>query len=141
MPLQRVPLLQGAYTAQNVIAAAQRCLNLYPEKNPQGEDSPTSLQLCPGLSRLGIPAEAAPVRGLYRSSIGQLFAATALLFSAESFITHFPSSALRTNRPSARAAHSSAVKRFGHSACGSGRRKTTAPKRSSFSFSPESRSS
>jgi hypothetical protein len=75
VPLQRVPLTQGAYTAQNVIAAAQRCLNLYPEKNPQGEDSPTTLNLAPGLSRLGVPPEASQVRGLYRSSIGQLFAA------------------------------------------------------------------
>lgn len=72
---QRVPLLQGAYTAQNFIAAAQRCLNLYPEKNPQGEDSPTTLTLTPGLSRLGIPPEASPVRGLYRASNGEGFAA------------------------------------------------------------------
>jgi hypothetical protein len=75
VPLQRVPLIQGAYTAQNVIAAAQRCLNLYPEKNPQGEDSPFTLNLTPGLSRLGVPAEASPVRGLYRASNGQGFAA------------------------------------------------------------------
>jgi hypothetical protein len=75
VPQQRVSLTQGAYTAQNVIAAAQRCLNLYPEKNPQGEDSPTTLLLTPGLSRLGVPPEASQVRGLYRASNGQLFAA------------------------------------------------------------------
>lgn len=75
MPTQRVSLTQGAYTAQSFIAAAQRCLNLYPEKNPAGEDSPTSLYPTPGLSRLGVPAQASPVRGLYRASNGQLFAA------------------------------------------------------------------
>jgi hypothetical protein len=75
VPLQRVPLLQGAYAAQSVIAAAQRSLNLYAEKNPQGEDSPVTDYLTPGLSRLGLPPQADRVRGLYRSSIGQLFAA------------------------------------------------------------------
>jgi len=67
--------LEGAYTARSVIAAAQRCLNLYPEANPKSEDSPTTHYLTPGLSRLGVPPEAAPVRGLYRASNGQLFAA------------------------------------------------------------------
>lgn len=76
MPAQRVSLIQGAYTAQSFIAAAQRCLNLYPEKNPAGEDSPTTLLLTPGLSRLGIPPQAAAVRGLYRATNGQLFSAT-----------------------------------------------------------------
>lgn len=76
MPAQRVPLTQGAYTAQSFIAAAQRCLNLYPEKNPAGEDSPTTLYQTPGLSRLGIPPVAEQVRGLYRASNGQLFSAT-----------------------------------------------------------------
>lgn len=72
---QRVPLLQGAYSARSFIAAAQRCLNLYPEKNPTGEDSPTTNYLGSGLTRLGTPAQAAPVRGLYRGTNGQLFSA------------------------------------------------------------------
>lgn len=76
MPAQRVSLVQGAYTAQAFITAAQRCLNLYPEKAPAGEDSPMTDILAPGLSRLGIPPEASPVRGLYRASNGQLFSAT-----------------------------------------------------------------
>lgn len=74
-PAQRVPLLEGAYSARSVIAAAQRCLNLYPERNPQGEDSPTTLYLRPGLTRLGVPAQSARVRGLYRATNGQLFSA------------------------------------------------------------------
>lgn len=73
--MARVPLLEGAYAARSYIAAAQRCLNLYPERNPQGEDSPTTLYLTPGLSPLGVPPQAAPVRGLYRASNGQLFSA------------------------------------------------------------------
>lgn len=71
----RVPLIQGAYTAASVIAAVQRCLNLYPERDPQGEDSPTTLYPTPGTTRLGLPPEANPVRGLYRATNGQLFAA------------------------------------------------------------------
>ncbi len=74
-PPIRVPLLQGAYTARSIIAAAQRSLNLYPEKDPAGEDSPTTIYLTPGLSRLGIPAQAARVRGLYRASNERLYAA------------------------------------------------------------------
>lgn len=75
MSTRRVPLYQGAYTARSFIAAAQRSLNLYAEKNPQGEDSPSTHYLTPGLTRLGVPAETAPVRGLYRATNGQLFAA------------------------------------------------------------------
>jgi hypothetical protein len=71
----RVPLLEGSYTARNVIAAAQRCLNLYMEKNPRGEDSPSTAYQTPGLSRLGVPPEVGTVRGLYQSTNGQLFAA------------------------------------------------------------------
>ena len=30
---EQVPLLGGSYTARSLTAGAQRCLNLYPEKN------------------------------------------------------------------------------------------------------------
>lgn len=75
MTARRVPLYQGAYTARSFIAAAQRSLNLYAEKDPAGEDSPSTHYPTPGLTRLGVPPEAAPVRGLYRATNGQLFAA------------------------------------------------------------------
>ncbi len=91
MPLQRVPLLQGAYSARSFIAAAQECLNLYPEKNPQGEESPVTLYLSPGQSRLGLPPEASPVRGLYRATNGQLFAAvgSSIYYIAPNWIATF----------------------------------------------------
>lgn len=75
MMATRVPLLLGAYSARSFIAAAQRSLNLYSEKNPTGEDSPVTNYLTPGLTRLGVPAQVAPVRGLYRATNGQLFSA------------------------------------------------------------------
>src|SRR5438128_25417 len=75
MPSTRVSLTQGAYTARSVIAAAQRSLNLYSERNPAGEDSPSTLYLTPGLTPLGVPPEFAQVRGLYRATNGDGFAA------------------------------------------------------------------
>ncbi len=75
MPSTRVSLVQGAYTARSVISAAQRCLNLYPEKGPAGEDSPSTHYLTPGLTNLGIPPEVDRVRGLYRATNGEGYAA------------------------------------------------------------------
>lgn len=75
MPATRIPLLSGTYQARNVIAAAQVCRNLYLEKNPQGEDSPTTHLLTPGLTRLGLPPEVGTVRGLYPATSGALYAA------------------------------------------------------------------
>lgn len=60
-----------------MIAAAQRSLNLYAEKNPQGETSPTTHYLTPGLTRLGIPAEVGLVRGAYTASNNELFVCVA----------------------------------------------------------------
>jgi len=74
-PPVRVPLVQGAYTARNVIAAAQRSLNLYPERDPEGEDSPVTHYPTPGLTRLGVPAQANRVRGLYRATNEGVYAA------------------------------------------------------------------
>ena len=87
---QRVSLTEGAYTARSFIAAAQESLNLYAEKNPGGEDSPTTHYLTPGLTRLGVPAEAARVRGLYRATNGELFAAigTGVYFVNGDWTTH-----------------------------------------------------
>lgn len=75
MPSTRVPLVQGFYQARSVISSAQRSLNLYAEQGPKGEDSPTTTYLTPGLLPLGLPPEVARVRGLYRATNGELFAA------------------------------------------------------------------
>jgi Phage stabilisation protein len=63
----KVPLNGGVYTARSIIASAQRCLNLYPEKMPKEEgelvevtDYPT-----PGLAEAFVPPAMGPARGQY----------------------------------------------------------------------------
>lgn len=51
--MARIPLIGGAYTARSPIASAQRSVNLYIEKNPEGVDSPVTHYLTPGLRFLG----------------------------------------------------------------------------------------
>jgi hypothetical protein len=69
-----LPLTQGAYTARSVIAEAQKCLNLYPEGNPQDAEVPVTHYPTPGLT-LQVPAPiVAPVRQMYMSTTKQLYA-------------------------------------------------------------------
>lgn len=68
----RVPLTGGFYQQKSLIAGAQRCVNLYPETN-QGEDSPTTHYLTPGLTVL-LQAALGTARCLYRASNGALYA-------------------------------------------------------------------
>jgi hypothetical protein len=70
--LPRVPLTQGFYTARSVIADAQRCLNLYPERNPEGAESPFTCYNAPGLATLGT-APNKPARCLYWGNNDQLY--------------------------------------------------------------------
>ena len=49
---QKIPLLGGMYQARSVIASAQRCVNLYPEKNAEEAPFPYTNQLTPGLTQL-----------------------------------------------------------------------------------------
>lgn len=70
---QKVPLLNGAYDAQSVIASAQRCVNLYLEHNPGDSPFPTTHYLTPGLTLLGALAAAnGGWRCLYPTSTGLL---------------------------------------------------------------------
>lgn len=73
--MKRVPLTGGAYSARSVIANAQRCVNLYPEVNPEANEPPVPVThyLTPGLVTLVTP-QVATVRGLYRASNGSLYA-------------------------------------------------------------------
>lgn len=66
--MERVALLGGSYTARWVGSNAQRCVNYYPEKNPQGSLTEYTLYQRPGL----VPKYqgAGPVRALYRPSTG-----------------------------------------------------------------------
>lgn len=67
-------LTGGAYESRSIIAAAQRCLNLYPEKAPDGtgEPSPIAHLPTPGLVRLSV-APQERIRCLYRATTGDLY--------------------------------------------------------------------
>jgi hypothetical protein len=69
----RVALTAGAYQARSLAAEAQRCINLYPEKNPDDAPFPFSYYPTPGLSVVGSPP-AGPGRGLYTATNGDLYA-------------------------------------------------------------------
>ena len=49
----KVNLTTGAYSSRSLIASAQRCVNLYPEKNPEDAPFPTTYYPTPGLKRRG----------------------------------------------------------------------------------------
>lgn len=68
-------LTGGAYQAQGVIANAQRCVNQYPEKNPQATTPPVPVTHYqrPGKTLLGTPGTQGVGRGLYRATNGDLY--------------------------------------------------------------------
>ena len=71
-----VPLTGGAYQSRSVVAAAQRCVNLFSEPLPKVELEP-SLAVhfgTPGFAPLLQLPDNAPVRGLYMASDNHLFA-------------------------------------------------------------------
>lgn len=70
----RVPLIGGSYKARSLIADAQRCINLFGEKNPPGSPSPMTYYPTPGLKLLKTAPVAKPFRGLYTSTLGVLYA-------------------------------------------------------------------
>lgn len=67
-----IALNGGAYTARSIIASAQRCINLYPEKNPPDSPVPTTHYLTPGLTQL-IATESKVWRQLYLASNGKIY--------------------------------------------------------------------
>lgn len=69
----RVPLLGGTYLARGIIANAQRCVNLYPEKNPQDAEAPVTHYPTPGLKLHTIPLTAGVGRCLYTATNGKLY--------------------------------------------------------------------
>lgn len=71
--MAKVPLIGGAYEAKSVIADAQRCLNLYPEKNPEGAAAPYTHYPTPGTVKRA-QGPVSPVRGLYTATNGKLYA-------------------------------------------------------------------
>lgn len=69
----RIPLTSGAYAARSLIANAQRCINLYPEPNPNDATAPATHYPTPGLTAWASPPTAGAGRALYRSTTGKLF--------------------------------------------------------------------
>ncbi|ARU23734.1 hypothetical protein RSSE_c3353 [Ralstonia solanacearum] len=73
--MARVPLVSGAYQAKSVVAEAQRCVNLYAERNLKESPFPYTYYPTPGLTLL---ATAAPNYGngwrqLYSASNGTTY--------------------------------------------------------------------
>ncbi|NMX39364.1 hypothetical protein HBO34_15930 [Pseudomonas veronii] len=68
----KLPLLSGAYQARSVIASAQRCVNLYAEKNPQDEEFPMTFYPSPGMKKL-VTSPSKIWRCLYTSTDNRLF--------------------------------------------------------------------
>ena len=73
----KVALVTGAYDARSVVATAQRCVNLYMEKNPEDVPYPFTHYPTPGLTYLGVAPLLAEVRGLYTASNNHLYGVVA----------------------------------------------------------------
>lgn len=73
--MAQLALKGGFYQARSIIANAQRCVNLYPEKNSEDSPTPFTMYQTPGLKRLREGGSAngpavGPWRGLYEASNG-----------------------------------------------------------------------
>jgi hypothetical protein len=68
-----IPLLGGSYFSRSGFANAQRCVNMFPEKNTQDAVAPVVHFPTPGLTLLGTSPTVGPWRGLYVASNGKLF--------------------------------------------------------------------
>lgn len=73
MSVLKIPLTGGMYQARSIIASAQRCVNLYPEKNAPEATFPITHQLTPGLTQLIEGPGALTHRCAYTASNGQLY--------------------------------------------------------------------
>lgn len=73
--MARIPLLGGAYQSRSLIAAAQRCVNLYPENNPKASSPPVPVTHypTPGLRKVSQSPTIGRVRAQYRATNGDLF--------------------------------------------------------------------
>lgn len=75
--MPRVTLTGGAYEARSLIAAAQRCVNLYPEINPPASQSPVPVTHYPTPGLVGVyqfSGGAAQCRGIYFATSNQIYA-------------------------------------------------------------------
>lgn len=72
--MARIPLTSAAYTARSLIAAAQRCVNCFPEANPQDSPAPLTFYSIPGRTVWSTVPGDGPVRLTFTASTGILFA-------------------------------------------------------------------
>lgn len=77
--MAKYPLTTGAYSARSVTAACQRCVNLYMEKNPDGEVFPFTFYPTPGL-RLLNDTLTGRWRCLYAANDGYLYGVNGVSF-------------------------------------------------------------
>ena len=70
----KIPLTNGAYEARSIIADAQKCVNLYMEKNPEDSPFPFTLYPTPALEYLTTTPVVGAVRALYTASNGNFYA-------------------------------------------------------------------
>lgn len=71
----KFPLITGAYQAKSLVANAQRCVNLYAEKNTQDSPFPFTFYPTPGLKLLAsaTPTSGSGWRGLWTASNGTTY--------------------------------------------------------------------
>ena len=72
--MARLDLIGGAYAARSIIANAQRCINVYPEKNREDSVVPFTYYQRPGLKKQSSPPVAGIGRGVLRDSQGNGYA-------------------------------------------------------------------
>ncbi len=72
--MPKIALTQGSYESRSAIADAQRCVNLYAEKNPEDSPFPMTFYPTPGTPIWGTAPMVDEVRAIYTASNGALFA-------------------------------------------------------------------
>lgn len=68
--MSRIALSGGAYASRSTIASAIRCVNYFPEKNPESASTPWTYYQRPGKLPLVTGPVPGPVRCIYRASNG-----------------------------------------------------------------------
>jgi len=71
--MTQIPLIMGMYQARSIIADAQRCVNLYTERNPPDSPFPFTTYPTPGLSLETTAPVIGQVRATYTASNGACF--------------------------------------------------------------------
>lgn len=84
----------GFYQGRGIIADTERCVNLYPEKNPQGATAPLTLYLTPGLTELR-GSSGDPLGPLAGASRGGYYATNGAFYSVVGQTLYFVDAAWR----------------------------------------------